>query len=136
MTAGGGSNRTVAGDASAKGIKEVVSVIIDDGNFTINAADDAAQSDNIVTIESGTFSLATNDDTVHANTLVTINGGRLNISKRHKGIESAVMIFNDGNINLMATNDGFNATKGNCTEANDGSCPYFNSWLEIQINSR
>ncbi len=46
LTSGGGSNRTVTGDASAKAIKGVVNVIIGNGTFNINSADDAIHSNN------------------------------------------------------------------------------------------
>jgi hypothetical protein len=134
ITSGGGSNKTVTGDASSKGIKGVVSVIIDGGTFTINSADDAIHSNSNITLNNGTFAIATNDDAVHADASVKINGGTLNVSKCIEGMESLSITVNRGNISIVSSDDGFNATKGNGGEANDGSFLYINGGT-IAVNS-
>lgn len=118
---GGGSSGGYSGTISEKALKGAVSVEIRKGTFTINSADDAIHSNGSVTIDDGTLSVATGDDAVHAETSVTINGGTLNISKSYEAIESASITVNKGNVILVATNDGFNATKGSGGENNDGS---------------
>ncbi len=118
---GGGSSGGYSGTLSEKALKGDVSVEIRKGTFTINSADDAIHSNGSVTIDDGTLSLATGDDAVHAETSVTINGGTLNVSKSYEAIESASITVNKGNVILVATNDGVNATKGSGGENNDGS---------------
>ena len=118
---GGGTTGGYSGTISAKGLKGLESVLIKTGTFHINSADDGIHSDGNITIDHGTFDIESGDDAIHADKSVTINGGTINISGCYEGIESALIRVNKGNINLVATDDGFNATKGNATEFNDGS---------------
>jgi hypothetical protein len=121
LTSGGGSNYSVPIGTSAKGIKGLVLTIIAGGAFTIDAADDAIHSNNTVIIDDGGFAIATKDQAIHADAVATINAGTLNISKSYEGIEAAAITINDGNISMVTSDDGFNATKGRRTESNDGS---------------
>jgi hypothetical protein len=123
---GGGSPEGYSGTISEKALKASVSVKIEKGTFTINSADDAIHSNGLVIIDDGNLSVATGDDAVHAETSVTINGGTLNITKSFEAIESASITVNKGNVTLVATNDGFNATNGSGGESNDGSILTFN----------
>jgi len=134
LTSGGGSNYSVPTGTSAKGIKGLVLAIIAGGNIDINSADDAIHSNNTVIIDNGAFAIATKDAAIHADVSATINEGSLNISKCYEGIESAAITVNNGTINMLASDDGFNATKGRRTEANDGSSFTINGGY-IAINS-
>ena len=134
LTSGGGSNYTVVSGTSAKGIKGLVLTIIAGGTISIDSADDAIHSNANMIIDNGIFDIDTKDDAVHADASVTINGGTLNISKSYEGIESASITVNDGNISMVTSDDGFNATKGRRTEANDGSSFYINGGT-VAVNS-
>lgn len=112
LTTGGGSNNSIAADASAKGIKGVVNVNIDGGTFTINSADDTVHSNTNLVINKGTFSLTTGDDAIHADATLTINGGDIQILDSYEGIESAVITINAGTIHLLARDDGLNVAGG------------------------
>ena len=113
LTSGGGSSARVDETSSAKAIKGVVSVSIDGGTFVIDSSDDAIHSNNSVTINAGTFSIASADDGIHADTLVTINNGTVDITKSYEGIESATIIINAGDIQVVASDDGINIAGGN-----------------------
>jgi hypothetical protein len=117
----GGGPGGYTGTISEKALKGTAGVVIEKGTFTINSADDAIHSNNTVTINDGTFSIATGDDAVHAETSISVKGGTLNVSKSYEAIESASITVVKGSVNLVATNDGFNATRGSGGEANDGS---------------
>jgi hypothetical protein len=79
LTSGGGSGGVVVGDVSAKGIKGVVSVVVDGGTFMISSADDAIHSNGNVTINGGIFTLSSGDDAIHADGSVQVNGGDITI---------------------------------------------------------
>lgn len=113
LTAGGGSQSVIADTASAKGIKGVVNVNIDGGTFTINTADDAIHSNSQVVINGGTFVITTGDDGVHADAALMINNGDIQIADSYEGIESAVITINDGQIHILASDDGVNVAGGN-----------------------
>ena len=108
-----GSNTQATDETSCKGIKAGVDITIDAGTINIDSADDALHSNTNMTINGGDFTLASGDDGMHSDTLLTINGGAINVAKSYEGIESADMIFNDGYITIMASDDGINAAGGN-----------------------
>ena len=113
LSAGGGSNKNVSGDASAKGIKALVQLIIDDGDLNIDSADDALHSNKYLTINDGSLLIASNDDGIHADSLLSINGSDINITKSYEGIESRIAILiQDGNIHLTSSDDGLNVAGG------------------------
>jgi hypothetical protein len=112
LSAGGGNKGSLAGDISAKGIKGVVSVVIDGGTFTIDSADDAIHSNGSMVINGGTFVIATGDDGMHADATLKINGGDIRITDSYEGIESAVITINDGRIHLVSSDDGLNVAGG------------------------
>jgi hypothetical protein len=113
VVAGGGSGAAPAADASAKGIKGTVSVILDGGSVSIDSADDAVHSNGAVTIESGTVRAVTGDDGVHADATLTVNGGVVDVSGSYEGLESAVITLNGGNISIVSSDDGVNTAGGN-----------------------
>ena len=112
ITSGGGSGSQTDGSTSTKGIKGQVSVLIEGGTFTIDAADDAIHSNGSVTINNGALQLASGDDGIHADATLTVNGGDIRISQSYEGIESAVITLNAGTIHILASDDGVNGASG------------------------
>lgn len=118
IISGGGSNYALTQDSSSmKGIKALVSIIIDGGNLTVNSADDALHSNYTLVINDGTINLASGDDGMHANKSLEINDGNITITKAYEGIESSLITINDGNINIVAKDDGLNVAGGNDASA-------------------
>jgi len=112
IKSGGGSTRTVTGDASAKALKASVLLVIEDGSFAIDAADDAVHANKRVGINGGLFQIATGDDAIHADSTLAFNDGRVTISRCYEGLESHALIISGGNIQLTASDDGLNAADG------------------------
>lgn len=113
LSSGGGSNSNISGSISAKGIKAVVDLIIDDGTMTISSADDAIHSNGNLAINGGTFIISSGDDGIHADSDLGVNGGNINITKSFEGIESRTIItINDGDIHIIASDDGLNVAGG------------------------
>jgi len=84
-------------------------------------------SDGIITIKNGTINISSTDDGIHSEASVVFDGGSTTISKSYEGVESAFIYMNGGTLDLTASNDGINTTKGTTsggTESNDGSCLY------------
>ncbi|QVY62391.1 carbohydrate-binding domain-containing protein [Cytobacillus gottheilii] len=154
VTAGGGSPDTIAvkdtgmgrpfsstneteavteeDTTSTKGLKASAQIMIGGGDFTIDTLDDALHSNDSLSIYDGQFSIATGDDALHADAAIEVNGGNINITKSYEGIEANDITINDGDIQLVASDDGVNAAGGN-----DGSAMDFQASSgehKLQIN--
>lgn len=79
------------------------------------------KSDGALTIDNGIITISSNDDGIKSETSVTFNKGTVNIIKSTEGVEAPLITVKDGIISMVCTDDGFNATKGNGGESNDGS---------------
>ena len=98
--------------ASAKGIKASSVIQIDDGSINIDSSDDSIHSNSKLIINNGDINLSSGDDGTHADAELEINGGTLNITKSYEGIEGTDITINDGNIHVIASDDGLNAAGG------------------------
>lgn len=84
-------------------------------------------SDGTINIVNGTVNISSTDDAIHSETSVVVDGGATTISKSYEAVESAFVYMNGGTLDLTASNDGINTTKGTTsggTESNDGSYLY------------
>jgi hypothetical protein len=132
LTSGGGSTSSLSQGTSAKGVKGIVSVVIDGGTITANCADDAIHSNLNIIVNGGSFDILTGDDGFHADTYLTINGGNINIPKSFEGLESAVITINNGYIKIESTDDGINIAGGNDDgPADPFAPPNEGQWLHI-----
>ena len=105
IEAGGGSGASVADDASAKGVKAGVLVVVDGGSLDVDAADDAVHSDGGVHIADGTVTAATGDDGVHAETALSVSGGVVDVLTSYEGLESVSIDISGGEISIVADDD-------------------------------
>lgn len=106
---------TVTSDESStsiKGLKSTGSILISDGNITIDSADDAIHSNASITIKGGLFGLASGDDGIHADETLNITAGTLDITESYEGLEALDIEISGGDIQLTATDDGLNAAGG------------------------
>ena len=106
--------------ASAKAIKAGMNIVIEGGTFNIDSSDDALHSKNNLVISGGAFNIATGDDGIHADSTLTINKGTIDITKAYEGIESQTITIKDGDIKLVASDDGINASGGNDSSSTNG----------------
>ena len=95
-----------------KGLKATNSLVIDNGNITVNSADDAVHSDASVAINGGTFTIASGDDAIHAEDTLTVTAGKIVISECYEGLEALHIDVQGGDIQLVARDDGLNAAGG------------------------
>jgi hypothetical protein len=86
----------------------------------------AIRTDGIFTLKSGTVTINSADDAVKSTSSVWIEGGNMEVLNSYEAIESPFITIQNGNVRLIATDDGFNATHGNGGETNDGSLLSFN----------
>jgi hypothetical protein len=130
----GGTTSGYSGTVSAKGIKTSGELVINKGVFNISSADDACHSNGSVIINDGTVILSSGDDAIHAESSIDIKAGKVSIIKSYEGIESYSITVEGGEVGIVSSDDGFNASKGNGGESNDGSLLSINGG-NIYVNS-
>jgi hypothetical protein len=121
IKAGGGSGQTTAADKSAKGIKANKEININQASLNLNTSEDGIHSDDLITISGSTITLATADDGIRATNKLSMTDDVVNITKSYEGIEGFDLNFTRCNMNINASNDAINATKGNRVHSSDGS---------------
>lgn len=95
---------------STKGIKAGNALLIQQGTFVIDSADDAIHSNYSVTIDGGSFQLSSGDDGIHAEAYLNINGGTTTIAESYEGLEAAQIHISGGNLTVTTSNgDGIDS---------------------------
>lgn len=97
---------------SMKGIKSTGDMVITNGSFTVNSADDAVHSNASLTVNGGTFEIASGDDAFHADETLTVTEGTVNITESYEGLEALHVNIQGGDITLVSRDDGLNAAGG------------------------
>ena len=105
---------------STKGIKAGNALLIQQGTFVIDSADDAIHSNYSVTIDGGSFQISSGDDGIHAEAYLNINGGTTTIAESYEGLEAAQIHISGGTTQVSSNDDGLNATGGSSFELVDG----------------
>lgn len=100
-------------EASTKGLKAGGLLAITGGTFDLDTQDDALHSNGALTISGGTLTLATGDDALHADGALTLSDGQIDISTCYEGLEGMTIDISGGEIALVASDDGINASDGN-----------------------
>lgn len=108
------STTTATSDASSsmKGLKAGTGLLINGGDITIDSADDAIHSDDLVVINGGQIQIDSGDDAIHAETDLNITNGTVTITNSYEGLEAQNILVTGGNTSLVATDDGLNAAGG------------------------
>lgn len=114
------TNTTEEDTVSVKGIKSAGNLLVNNGTFEIDSADDALHSNANLTVNGGTWKLATGDDGLHADETTTVTAGSVAITQSYEGIEGQNITISGGSIELIASDDGLNAAGGNDQSGNGG----------------
>ena len=102
------------------------SVRILDGTFYLTTTKDGIHASNddddmlgYIYIAGGTFTISSDDDGIHADSTLYIEGGDLDIVKSYEGLEGQTITILDGNISIVSSDDGINASSGSSTSDNN-----------------
>lgn len=98
--------------SSGAGVYASGDLLISDGTFDITSTCDTIHSKSNIVIEGGTITCNSGDDGIHADANVTVRGGTIDIAESYEGIEGLTVDIIDGDITILATDDGINAAGG------------------------
>ena len=105
---------------SAKGLKSGDTLIINNGTFTLDTSDDAIHSNDYVGIKNATINISSGDDGIHADESLIIDSGKIDISQSYEGLEAYKLTINNGDISIIASDDGINVAGGNDSSSQNG----------------
>lgn len=94
---------------SAKGFKASGDIAIIGGTYILDTTDDAFHANSDLLVFDGVLTIASGDDGLHADGNLTIVGGTINITQSSEGLEAEVIIISNGDIAVVAYDDGLNA---------------------------
>ncbi len=94
---------------------------IEDGNYKINAKEDAINAKTAIWIRGGDFYLSAGDDAIHADQTLTVDGGMIDVSESTEGLEAAEIVINSGTITVISSDDGINASGGSELDTSEGA---------------
>lgn len=101
-------------------------MLLSDSNFNIECKTDAFNCKNDLTVKSGSFTIAAGDDAMHADGALNINGGKIYVSSCFEGLEGQQINISDGDIHIVASDDGLNSAGGNDSSAfGGGEDPFY-----------
>lgn len=87
-------------------------IVITGGEFDITASNDGIHCNEDILISGGNLTISSGDDGVHADDNLQVDGGTIDIKKCCEGLEGVQITLNDGDISIVASDDGINATDG------------------------
>lgn len=139
LTIGGAGSLTVRANY-ADGIVSKDDLVIQSGNITVNAADDAIRGKDSLTVNGGTINVTSSggdglksneteagkgvltitngnitasvaDDAIKGENDLNISGGTINVTRSYEAIEGLRTTISGGNITAVATDDAVNAAE-------------------------
>jgi len=97
----------------------VLKIDINSTNTAIKVTKDTDATKGYIVVDGGNIAVSTEKDGIHAETHLTIRDGYINVLKSKEGIEGQMIDILGGEVHVLATNDGINASKiTNSTETN------------------
>ena len=116
VKAGGGASSGANATTSTKGVKAGVYLISEDASLNIDSADDGLHSNGALRLSSGTITVASGDDGAHAEVAALLDGADLAVSQSNEGLEAGLITISGGTVDLVATDDGVNASGSTSVE--------------------
>lgn len=87
-------------------------MLILNGSFSIDSADDSIHSNVSIAVQGGDFEISSGDDAFHADESLTVADGTIYIAECYEGLEALDVAVQGGEITLTASDDGLNAAGG------------------------
>lgn len=111
ITVGEGAGNTVQAtdllETSMKGVK-ANDILINGGNITVSAYEDAFNADNTIIVNGSVISLRSGDDGMTADNALTINDIDLLIAEAYEGLEGDYLTINGGMMDINVLDDAIN----------------------------
>ncbi|ABX40520.1 carbohydrate-binding domain-containing protein [Lachnoclostridium phytofermentans] len=114
---------------SAKGLKSGEDILIGNGSFTLDSADDTIYSDGNISIENGSFTIASGGDGMHADASLTIAKAKIALTSSNYGMEGSKVEIKSGSLNIVSSEDGIHVS-GNLNSNKDNGDKEEDTFIE------
>lgn len=105
-----GSGSLAATSACGHGIVAKDDLSLVSGTITVNSEVDALQAKGVLAVNDGTYEIVAGDDGMHSDEDLIVLGGFINVTESYEGLEGAEVTIQGGDIQIVASDDGINAS--------------------------
>ena len=99
-------------------------IYVEGGSVGIACESDGLDASSAIQIDGGALAISAGDDGIHADHDTVINGGTVDITKSYEGIEGGTITIAGGNVHVVSSDDGFNASGVATSSSNGGFDPF------------
>lgn len=92
-------------DDDAKGF-----IYIANGDISITADSDGFDAEETLQVDGGNIEVYAGDDGLHSDDDLIITAGTINVTKSYEGLEGVTVTIEDGDISVVSSDDGINAS--------------------------
>ncbi|WP_159448430.1 carbohydrate-binding domain-containing protein [Demequina sp. NBRC 110052] len=86
------------------------------GSLDLRSGTDGIDAANQVTIAGGTLAIDAGDDGIHSEVYLRIGDAEIDIANSYEGLEAALIYLDGGDVSIVASDDGINATDGSSNQ--------------------
>lgn len=105
-----GSGSLEVTSACGHGIAAKDDLSLASGTISVNSKVDALQAKGVLAVNDGAYKIVAGDDGMHSDTDLIILGGTIDVAECYEGLEGATVTVQGGNIQIVASDDGVNAS--------------------------
>ena len=95
-------------------------IYVEGGSIDVTCESDGLDASSAIQIDGGTLAISSGDDGIHADHDTVINGGTVDITKSYEGIEGGTITVTGGDVHVVSSDDGFNASGVATESSSDG----------------
>lgn len=103
-------------DDDAKGF-----IYIANGDISITADSDGFDAEETLQVDGGNIEVYAGDDGLHSDDDLIITAGTINVTKSYEGLEGMTVTIEDGDISVVSSDDGINASGDGTSEESSQS---------------
>ena len=107
----GGHQSSLEADARATALRAGRHLVVDDGSFDLDAADDGGNAAQAVVVNGGDWRIAAGDDGLHGDQRLVVTGGEVLVTAATEGVEGETIDVAGGRIDVTASDDALNASE-------------------------
>ncbi len=107
-------------------------ISVTSANDALHAENDEDENAGFIYIKDGELTINAADDAIHGTSAILIKDGTVDIQSSNEGIEARMIEVQGGDVSVVASDDGFNASSGNSATSDAQQMPQQQDTTELQ----